>query len=510
MERPPIACDLVRHGDARDGGPPDVVVGDQEAAWRPGLSTPIWCRTRVRSGVVAGSISQMSSNGAARPCDRSADGPWRSGCDPAGSGLPLASTYEARPPRRLVEATASGWRSPVAEAQRPSRPEVARRVLERGHEGPADAPAPPAGSTQRRRTSPTPAADGGAPRPRRPGGPAASPQRATRKTPSGRLEHGRRRGPARRRRGRRSARRARPRPAPPPSGARRRRRALGQRDARRQAEGTDPYPLSFPTWPGHPVPGRTTTFLPCSHPSPPTSTSSPSSRPSWPAGRRTASSSAPIEQREGAAALGLLRGPADGQRHAGPAPRLGPGLQGPLLPLPHHGRVVRGPPRRLGHPRAPGRGRGREEARHHRASSRSRTQVGIAEFTRLCRESVYSYVDEFARLTTRIGYWVDMDAAYWTLEPRLHRVGLVAPAAALRPGAALRGPQGRAVLPALRHGAVEPRAGPARRLPRRGGRVGLRPAAPGRPGPGAWSATPSGWPCGRPRRGRCCRTPAWR
>ena len=45
------------------------------------------------------------------------------------------------------------------------------------------------------------------------------------------------------------------------------------------------------------------------------------------------------------------------------------------------------------------------------------SQVGIAEFTRLCRESVYSYVDEFARLTTRIGYWVDMDAAYWTLDP---------------------------------------------------------------------------------------------
>ena len=44
-------------------------------------------------------------------------------------------------------------------------------------------------------------------------------------------------------------------------------------------------------------------------------------------------------------------------------------------------------------------------------------QVGIAEFTRLCRESVYSYVGEFARLTERIGYWVDMDAAYWTLSP---------------------------------------------------------------------------------------------
>jgi isoleucyl-tRNA synthetase len=44
-------------------------------------------------------------------------------------------------------------------------------------------------------------------------------------------------------------------------------------------------------------------------------------------------------------------------------------------------------------------------------------QVGIAEFIRLCRESVYSYVDEFERLTTRIGYWVDMGSAYWTLSP---------------------------------------------------------------------------------------------
>ncbi|MGP0032311.1 MAG: isoleucine--tRNA ligase [Acidimicrobiales bacterium] len=44
-------------------------------------------------------------------------------------------------------------------------------------------------------------------------------------------------------------------------------------------------------------------------------------------------------------------------------------------------------------------------------------QVGVAEFIRLCRESVFSYVDEFTRLTTRIGYWVDMDQAYWTLSP---------------------------------------------------------------------------------------------
>jgi len=31
-------------------------------------------------------------------------------------------------------------------------------------------------------------------------------------------------------------------------------------------------------------------------------------------------------------------------------------------------------------------------------------KVGIADFTRLCRESVLSYIDEFERLTERIGY----------------------------------------------------------------------------------------------------------
>ncbi len=44
-------------------------------------------------------------------------------------------------------------------------------------------------------------------------------------------------------------------------------------------------------------------------------------------------------------------------------------------------------------------------------------EVGIAEFTRRCRESVLGYVDDFARLTERIGYWLDMDGAYWTFSP---------------------------------------------------------------------------------------------
>src|SRR3954466_3986581 len=39
---------------------------------------------------------------------------------------------------------------------------------------------------------------------------------------------------------------------------------------------------------------------------------------------------------------------------------------------------------------------------------------GIAEFNERCRESVLKYVDAFARLTERIGFWVDIDDAYVT------------------------------------------------------------------------------------------------
>ncbi|MBA3349926.1 MAG: isoleucine--tRNA ligase, partial [Actinobacteria bacterium] len=40
---------------------------------------------------------------------------------------------------------------------------------------------------------------------------------------------------------------------------------------------------------------------------------------------------------------------------------------------------------------------------------------GIEEFVRLCRESVVRYVDDWERLTGRLGFWVDMERAYWTM-----------------------------------------------------------------------------------------------
>ena len=41
---------------------------------------------------------------------------------------------------------------------------------------------------------------------------------------------------------------------------------------------------------------------------------------------------------------------------------------------------------------------------------------GIDEFNRRCRESVTRYVDDWVRLTERLGFWVDMDDAYWTMD----------------------------------------------------------------------------------------------
>ncbi|HEX6131968.1 MAG TPA: isoleucine--tRNA ligase, partial [Actinomycetota bacterium] len=61
---------------------------------------------------------------------------------------------------------------------------------------------------------------------------------------------------------------------------------------------------------------------------------------------------------------------------------------------------------------------------------------GIAEFNRLCRESVQRYVGEWERLTERLGFWIDMSDAYWTMSTeyvesvwwslkRLHERGLL-------------------------------------------------------------------------------------
>ena len=44
-------------------------------------------------------------------------------------------------------------------------------------------------------------------------------------------------------------------------------------------------------------------------------------------------------------------------------------------------------------------------------------RYGIAEFNRQCREAVLEHLEDWQALTERIAYWVDLDEAYYTLEP---------------------------------------------------------------------------------------------
>src|SRR4051794_9571972 len=43
-------------------------------------------------------------------------------------------------------------------------------------------------------------------------------------------------------------------------------------------------------------------------------------------------------------------------------------------------------------------------------------ELGIAEFNQRCRTSVFEYVEEWNRLTERIGFWIDLDDPYVPLE----------------------------------------------------------------------------------------------
>jgi isoleucyl-tRNA synthetase len=50
------------------------------------------------------------------------------------------------------------------------------------------------------------------------------------------------------------------------------------------------------------------------------------------------------------------------------------------------------------------------------SSKREIEAYGIAKFNERCRESVFEYVEEWNRLTERIGFWIDLDDPYVTLE----------------------------------------------------------------------------------------------
>ena len=176
------------------------------------------------------------------------------------------------------------------------------------------------------------------------------------------------------------------------------------------------------------------------------------------------------------------------------------------MPAPRHGGPERHPHRRVGHPRAPGGDRGGEEARASAGSPRSRPWAS-PRFNEVCRDSVFTYKEEWEKLSRADRLLARVLAAVRHLPHRVHRVRVVDPEDVRRRGAALPRPQERALLPALRHGAV------ARTRSRRATRTWRTRRSP------SWRSVLDGRRCARSaaaarswsgprRRGRCPPTSA--
>ena len=74
-------------------------------------------------------------------------------------------------------------------------------------------------------------------------------------------------------------------------------------------------------------------------------------------------------------------------------------------------------------------------------------RYGVEEFNRLCRESVFRYVEDWRAMTERLGFWIDMEHPYRTLDNSYIAERLVGPQGPLREGPSLRGLQGQRPLP---------------------------------------------------------------
>ena len=114
--------------------------------------------------------------------------------------------------------------------------------------------------------------------------------------------------------------------------------------------------------------------------------------------------------------MGLLRGPADGERAAGLPPRALARVQGHLPALSDDARATASSARAAGTATAC---RWRSPSNRSSASPRrrrSRSRSGSSASTRECRESVFAFLEEWNRLTERIGFWLDLEHAYRTLD----------------------------------------------------------------------------------------------
>ena len=169
------------------------------------------------------------------------------------------------------------------------------------------------------------------------------------------------------------------------------------------------------------------------------------------AGRRHPGPGQPAPQ--GRRAVDLLRGPAHRQRPARPPPRVGPGVQGPLPPLPDHAGPAASPARAAGTATAC---RSSSRSRRSSASTRSTRSRPTASpsSTSAAASRCSRYVEDWTSLTVALGRLDRHRRRLLDARQRLRRVGLVAGPPDVGPGPALRGPPGRPLLRPLRHRAL--------------------------------------------------------
>ena len=92
-------------------------------------------------------------------------------------------------------------------------------------------------------------------------------------------------------------------------------------------------------------------------------------------------------------------------------------------------------------------------------SKRDIEEYGIEEFNQKCKESVFRYVREWEEMTDRIGFWVDMDDPYVTLENDYIETGWWILKTLWDRGLLLPGDARHPPLPALRDQPEFPRTG---------------------------------------------------
>ena len=85
---------------------------------------------------------------------------------------------------------------------------------------------------------------------------------------------------------------------------------------------------------------------------------------------------------------------------------------------------------------------------------------GIEPFIAECKESVWKYQHEWEEMSDRVGFWADMENPYVTYENDYIESEWWSLKQICEQGPALQGLQGRALLPPLRHRALQPRGGP--------------------------------------------------